>query len=100
MGPRKRGIVDRLPRRSRRAFFDRAAADFARYRPAGGYPVPGGVPGVKHRLLARRARTTFALLWAGARAKRRARALPGRAAESARAGYTAIKEVDPVAYMW
>jgi CDP-glycerol glycerophosphotransferase len=83
--------VDRLPRRSRRAFFDRAAADFARYRPAGGYPVPGGVAGVKHRLLARRDWTTFALLWASVRAQRRASALPGRAARSARRAGRAVR---------
>lgn len=36
----------------RRAFFDQVVADYRRWLPPGGYRVPGGVDGVKHRLVA------------------------------------------------
>lgn len=42
----------RMPAKLRRPFFRRAAAQYQRYQPAGGYPRPGGVVGLKHRLLA------------------------------------------------
>jgi CDP-glycerol glycerophosphotransferase len=41
----------RVPPRLRRAFFRRIVQHYRRYRPTGGYPVPGGVPGLKHRLV-------------------------------------------------
>lgn len=85
------GNDDRVPRRSRRAFFAHATANYARYRPAGGYPPPSGrVDLVKHRLLARGAWGTFAALWAGVRLRRRAAALPGRLARAARGGLRAV----------
>lgn len=46
------GNDHRMPAKLRRPFFRRAAAQYQRYRPAGGYPRPGGVRGLKHRLLA------------------------------------------------
>ncbi|GHH24774.1 CDP-glycerol glycerophosphotransferase family protein [Streptomyces lanatus] len=50
----------RLPRR-RRAFFRRASGLYRRYRPAG-FRVPGGSPGVQHRLLAGGAYAAFRAL--------------------------------------
>ncbi|HET9517903.1 MAG TPA: glycosyltransferase family 2 protein [Actinoplanes sp.] len=41
----------RLPPTLRREFFRRIAADYRRWLPADGYPVPGGAPGLKHRLV-------------------------------------------------
>ncbi|HET9517440.1 MAG TPA: hypothetical protein VFO77_06940, partial [Actinoplanes sp.] len=41
----------RLPPTLRRDFFRRTAADYRRWLPPGGYPVPAGVPGLKHRLV-------------------------------------------------
>ncbi|MEV6968513.1 glycosyltransferase family 2 protein [Hamadaea sp. NPDC051192] len=45
------GNKARLPSRSRKAFFRRMSADYARWLPADGYPRPGGVPGLKHSLV-------------------------------------------------
>jgi CDP-glycerol glycerophosphotransferase len=44
---------ERVPRRSRRRFFRRIHEQYERYRPPGGYPVPGGSMGVLHRAVAR-----------------------------------------------
>lgn len=41
----------RLPREAQRAFFRRAAEHYRRWLPPGGYPVPPGVDGVKHRMI-------------------------------------------------
>jgi CDP-glycerol glycerophosphotransferase len=74
------GNVDRLPDRSRRAFFERVAADYARYLPPQGYPVPAGAAErLKHRLLARRAWRTFWALRAGLLILKRARRVRGGA---------------------
>jgi CDP-glycerol glycerophosphotransferase len=45
------GNEARVPPRLRRAFFRQLVRHYRRYRPAGGYPRPGGVPGLKHRLV-------------------------------------------------
>ena len=47
------GNRDRLSGKHRRAFFARASENYQRYLPAEGYPMPGGVEGRKHRLVAR-----------------------------------------------
>ncbi|NYT95229.1 bifunctional glycosyltransferase/CDP-glycerol:glycerophosphate glycerophosphotransferase [Salinispora sp. H7-4] len=46
------GTGERIPADLRPAFFVRIAADHARWRPAQGQPVPPGVEGLKHRLVA------------------------------------------------
>jgi CDP-glycerol glycerophosphotransferase len=46
------GNADRVRYGSRGAFFARVAEDYRRYLPAGGYPIPEGLEGVKHRLVA------------------------------------------------
>lgn len=56
------GAEHRLPDSMRRKFFERATADYRRWFPPGGYPVPGGVAGLKHRLLARGAFRAYAAL--------------------------------------
>jgi CDP-glycerol glycerophosphotransferase len=50
-----------VPRRARRSFFHRMAADFRRYRPAG-YSAPPGARGMKFHLLERDAWRRYALL--------------------------------------
>ncbi|TNH29692.1 glycosyltransferase [Micromonospora orduensis] len=47
------GNDDRLHPHLRRAFFHRVAEHYRRYLPAGGYPAPAGVTGLKHRLVGR-----------------------------------------------
>ncbi|MFJ6166637.1 glycosyltransferase family 2 protein [Micromonospora orduensis] len=47
------GNDDRLHPHLRRAFFHRVAEHYRRYLPTGGYPVPAGVTGLKHRLVGR-----------------------------------------------
>lgn len=41
----------RLPAGSRREFFDRIVEDYRRWLPAGGYHLPAGATGLKHRLV-------------------------------------------------
>ncbi len=52
----------RIPPEHRRAFFARIVADYRRWLPPGGYPVPTGTAGVKHRLVAAGRWRTFAAL--------------------------------------
>ncbi|GGO24405.1 glycosyltransferase family 2 protein [Micromonospora parathelypteridis] len=47
------GNDDRLHPHLRRDFFHRAAEHYRRYLPTGGYPLPSGVTGLKHRLVGR-----------------------------------------------
>ncbi|SCE70787.1 glycosyltransferase family 2 protein [Micromonospora mirobrigensis] len=47
------GNERRVPPELREAFFHRMARDYRRRLPAEGYPVPGGMAGLKHRLVAR-----------------------------------------------
>ena len=42
---------DRVPPARRRAFFAEMTRIYRSYRPAGGYPVPGGTTGISHRLV-------------------------------------------------
>ncbi|MEV4538268.1 glycosyltransferase family 2 protein [Asanoa sp. NPDC049518] len=74
----------RVPQHLRRPFFARVVAFYRAERPAGGYPLPAGDEGVKHRLVARNAFLLFEALRAGRkmqvrmirRATRPARAKP------------------------
>ncbi|MBO4209146.1 bifunctional glycosyltransferase/CDP-glycerol:glycerophosphate glycerophosphotransferase [Micromonospora echinofusca] len=52
----------RLPPGLRPAFFAQLHADYRRWRPPGGYPVPGGIEGLKHRLVAADRWRTFSAL--------------------------------------
>jgi len=45
------GNERRLPHELKRAFFDRVVTEYRRYLPPGGYPVPRGSTGLKHRLV-------------------------------------------------
>ncbi|NGM11459.1 glycosyltransferase family 2 protein [Verrucosispora sioxanthis] len=65
------GNDDRLHPHLRRDFFRRVAAHYRRYLPSGGYPRPGGVSGLKHRLVGRDSYLAYAAL-------RRAHRLAGR----------------------
>ena len=56
------GHESRLPAGATRAFFHRAAADYRRYLPAGGYPTPSGVAGLKHRMLRADAYPAYAVM--------------------------------------
>ena len=55
-----------MPKKSRRAFFARMTEHYRRYLPAGGYPVPGGIDGIRHKLVGRGSFGTFEVLRAGA----------------------------------
>ncbi|RKF27010.1 glycosyltransferase family 2 protein [Micromonospora globbae] len=65
------GNDDRLHPHLRRAFFRRITEHFRRYLPPGGYPVPPGVNGLKHRLVGRGDYLAYAAL-------RRAHRVAGR----------------------
>ncbi|MEV2238224.1 glycosyltransferase [Micromonospora sp. NPDC049891] len=65
------GNDDRLHPHLRRDFFRRVAAHYRTYLPSGGYPRPGGVSGLKHRLVGRDSYLAYAAL-------RRAHRLVGR----------------------
>jgi glycosyltransferase involved in cell wall biosynthesis len=56
------GNDSRLPEPMRRSFFDRVVAEYRRLRPPGGYPVPGGSAGVKHRLVRHQAYRAYTAL--------------------------------------
>ena len=55
------------------AFFAQITADYERWLPPGGYPVPDGVEGLKHRLVASGRWRTFSALRAASRARDAAR---------------------------
>ncbi|GHJ09160.1 hypothetical protein TPA0907_35270 [Micromonospora humidisoli] len=56
------GNDGRLHPHLRREFFHRVAAHYRRHLPPGGYPRPGGVAGLKHRLVGRDAYSAYAVL--------------------------------------
>jgi CDP-glycerol glycerophosphotransferase len=62
-----RGNDDRMPVELRARFFAEMTAYHRRYLPPGGYPVPGGVEGIKHRLVAGGRQRTFQLMRLGFR---------------------------------
>ena len=83
------GNARRVPVARRREFFARMAADYRRRVPAGGYPVPGGVTGFKHRLVRHHAYPAYALLrlvWHAAAPLRRRRCGHPRAGRPAPGG--------------
>lgn len=69
------GNGERLLPEQRPKFFAEMAADYRRYLPPGGYPVPAGNEGVKHRLVAAGKWRTFTVLRAAHLARNRARAV-------------------------
>lgn len=85
------GNDDRLHPRLRRAFFRRVAEHYRRYLPGAGYSRPGGVAGLKHRLVGRNSYLAYATLRRAHRAAGRVRgARPAAAAtEDGRAGQVA-----------
>jgi CDP-glycerol glycerophosphotransferase len=56
------GNDHRLPAGSRRPFFQRTAREFRRRLPEGGYELPGGLAGLKHRLVRANAYLPYAVL--------------------------------------
>lgn len=56
------GNEHRLPPPQRRAFFHRLARQYRRHLPPGGYRLPAGTAGLKHRLVRRDAYPAYALL--------------------------------------
>ncbi|MCW6010693.1 bifunctional glycosyltransferase family 2 protein/CDP-glycerol:glycerophosphate glycerophosphotransferase [Micromonospora sp. CPCC 205371] len=54
-----RGNEERIPRHLRGKFFQEMYDHYHRYLPPGGYPVPEGMEGVKHRLVAKGRHRTF-----------------------------------------
>ncbi|MEV5448120.1 glycosyltransferase family 2 protein, partial [Streptomyces sp. NPDC052644] len=67
------GNGDRIAPALRQAFFRRITADHRRFRPPGGYPVPDGGDGLKHRLVAAGRWHTFSALRAASQARETAR---------------------------
>ncbi len=67
----------RLPPETRRAFFRRMAADYRRWLPPAGYPRPGGIAGLKHRMVRHDAYLVWAVLRAAHRAAGRLRTRAG-----------------------
>jgi CDP-glycerol glycerophosphotransferase len=63
---------ERMPKGSRRRFFDRIVEDYHKYRPSGGYELPSGAMGLRHRFLARSSFRSFQLLERAVRAARAA----------------------------
>jgi CDP-glycerol glycerophosphotransferase len=63
----------RLPRARRREFFDRIVQEYRHRLPEGGYERPGGLAGLKHRLVHRDAYRAYAALRLGWRAVERLR---------------------------
>ncbi|HEX5596659.1 MAG TPA: CDP-glycerol glycerophosphotransferase family protein [Micromonosporaceae bacterium] len=57
-----RGNNQRVPKELRQQFFAQMTAHYHRYLPAEGYPVPGGVVGIKHRLVAGGRHRSYAAL--------------------------------------
>jgi CDP-glycerol glycerophosphotransferase len=56
------GNDHRLPRARRREFFGRIVQEYRRQMPDGGYEPPGGLAGLKHRLVRRNAYSAYAAL--------------------------------------
>ncbi|WP_239676360.1 glycosyltransferase family 2 protein [Natronosporangium hydrolyticum] len=56
------GSGHRVPPSLRRAFFRRLAAEYRLRRPKAGYPIPGGIAGLKHRLVSWGAYEAYATL--------------------------------------
>lgn len=75
------GNDHRMPADLRRPFFRRVARHYRRYRPAGGYHRPGGVGGLKHRLVAANSYPAYWMLRAAHRIAGRLR--PARPAPAA-----------------
>ncbi|MFG1953117.1 CDP-glycerol glycerophosphotransferase family protein [Micromonospora sp. NPDC048830] len=84
------GNGDRIAPELRPAFFARITADHARWRPPAGAPVPPGVDGLRHRLVAAGRWRTFSALraahQAGEAARRQVRRLAPVARRAARLG--------------
>ncbi|MEV4757248.1 bifunctional glycosyltransferase family 2 protein/CDP-glycerol:glycerophosphate glycerophosphotransferase [Micromonospora sp. NPDC049559] len=91
-----RGNEDRLPKQLRKRFFTEMTAHYRRYLPPGGYPVPGGGEGLKHRLVAGGRHGTFQALRLAFRATGAARtageAVARRGVRAARAVVRAGRE--------
>jgi CDP-glycerol glycerophosphotransferase len=73
------GNQRRVPPGLRKVFFRRMAKDFRFRLPEGGYPVPAGVAGLKHRLVRRDAYLAYATLRLAHRAMSRLLRRPGGA---------------------
>ena len=56
------GNDDRLPPDARQEFFRRIAAHYRRYQPADGHLLPGGVAGLKHRIVRADSYLAYAML--------------------------------------
>ncbi|MER7455764.1 bifunctional glycosyltransferase family 2 protein/CDP-glycerol:glycerophosphate glycerophosphotransferase [Micromonospora sp. NPDC126480] len=84
------GNGERIAPELRPGFFAQITADHARWRPAQGYPVPGGAEGLKHRLVADGRWRTFSALRGAYRARdvaaRQARRVRRRVMPAARRG--------------
>ncbi|ASW53346.1 bifunctional glycosyltransferase family 2 protein/CDP-glycerol:glycerophosphate glycerophosphotransferase [Plantactinospora sp. KBS50] len=64
-----RGNDDRMPKHLRKRYFAEMTDHYRRYLPPDGYPMPDGVEGLKHRLVARGAHHTFQALRLAFRAR-------------------------------
>ncbi|MGK5445279.1 bifunctional glycosyltransferase/CDP-glycerol:glycerophosphate glycerophosphotransferase [Micromonospora sp. URMC 105] len=78
------GNGERIAPALRPAFFAQMTADYRRFRPPEGYPAPGGLEGLKHRLVAAGRWRTFSALRAANLARATARSTTRRALPVAR----------------
>jgi CDP-glycerol glycerophosphotransferase len=85
-----RGNDDRMPVELRGRFFAEMTAHYRRYLPPGGYPMPGGAEGFKHRLVAGGRHRTFQAMRLGFRA---AAAVGGVAGAVGRRGVRTLRAV-------
>ena len=76
--------AERVPRGSRRRFFDRIVEHFHQYRPAAGYELPEGLEALRYRLVERRSFLPFRALEGVAKVAKKAKRLKRRATRTAR----------------
>ncbi|GAB3154994.1 bifunctional glycosyltransferase/CDP-glycerol:glycerophosphate glycerophosphotransferase [Micromonospora sonneratiae] len=91
-----RGNDERMPPELRGRFFAEMTRHYRRYLPPGGYPVPGGSEGLKHRLVADGRNGMFQALRLGFRVaetgRKVARAVAGRGIRTARSTVRLARE--------
>ncbi|HEX8344361.1 MAG TPA: CDP-glycerol glycerophosphotransferase family protein, partial [Actinoplanes sp.] len=85
--------ASRVPRSSRRRFFARMTEDYRRYLPPGGYAVPGGPDGLRHKLVARGSYRAFEVLRAAARVAKTAGTVKRRGIRVARRVANRVRQV-------
>ncbi|MFI7539774.1 CDP-glycerol glycerophosphotransferase family protein [Actinoplanes sp. NPDC049599] len=84
--------AERVPRGSRRRFFDRIVEHFGKYRPATGYELPEGLEALRYRMVERSSFLPFRVLEGLARMGKKARRLKRVVTRKARRARTRVRE--------